>query len=148
MLKKYGIPLHYSATPTATRFTRRFCAIRLRRRRSLMPTSVVAVLKEFGDNIISVEVLNEPNKLPPVRDYAPILEATVKTVRAAGFTQPIVAVGGAGPGGGGMIPGYARAVFKTGVRSDGFSQHPYMAPFPPDTGYAPANGPANLVCRS
>ena len=143
MLKKYGIPLHYSHSYGNPLYPQ---VLRYPAAEAAQPYAnfMVAVLKEFGDNIISVEVLNEPNKLPPVKHYAPILEATVKTVRAAGFTQPIVAIGGAGPGGGGMIPGYARAVFKTGVRSDGFSQHPYMAPFPPDTGYAPANGPANL----
>ena len=143
MLKKYGIPLHYSASygnplyPQVLKYPAAAAA-------QPYADAVVAVLKQFGDNIISVEVLNEPNKLPPVKDYAPILRATVETVRAAGFKQPVVAIGGAGPGGGGMIPGYARAVFKTGARADGFSQHPYMAPFAPDTGYAPANGPANL----
>ena len=143
MLKKYGIPLHYSHSygnplyPQVLRYPAAAAA-------QPYANAMVAVLKEFGDNIISVEVLNEPNKLPPVKDYAPIPRATVETVRAAGFKQPIVAIGGAGPGGGGMVPGYARAVFKTGARADGFSQHPYMAPFPPDTGYAPGNGPANL----
>lgn len=143
LLKKYGIPLHFSASygnplyPQVSRYPAAEAA-------QPYANAVVAVLKEFGDNIIAVEVLNEPNKLPPVKDYAPILGATVETVRAAGFTQPIVAVGGAGPGGGGMVPGYARAVFKTGARSEGFSQHPYMAPFPPDTGYSPTIGAANL----
>ena len=143
LLKKYGIPLHYSASYGNPLYPQ---VLRYPAAEAAQPyaDAVVAVLKEFGDNIISVEVLNEPNKLPPVKDYAPILDATVKTLRAAGFKQPVVAVGGAGPGGGGMIPGYARAVFDTGVRADGFSQHPYMAPFPPDTGYSPANGPANL----
>ena len=143
LLKKYEIPLHYSASYGNPLYPQ---VLRYPAAEAAQPyaDAIVAVLKQFGDNIIAVEVLNEPNKLPAVKDYAPILDATVKTVRAAGFSQPIVAVGGAGPGGGGMIPGYARTVFDTGVRSDGFSQHPYMAPFPPDTGYSPANGPANL----
>jgi hypothetical protein len=143
-LKQYKIPLHWSASygnelyPVIGRHPTAEAAVPYSR-------YVVEVLKKFGDNIIGVEILNEPNKLPPKKDYSPVLKATVTAVRAAGFKQPIVAIGGAGPLGGGMVPGYARTVFDTGVTADGFSQHPYMAPFPPDTGYAArTNGAANL----
>ena len=105
---------------------------------------VVTELKKFGDNIVGVEIFNEPNAIKPVVDYLPVLKETYRQVRAAGFTQPIVAVGGAGPAGGGMAPGFARAIYQNGAAqfSDGFSQHPYMAPFTPDTGYG--GGKSNL----
>ena len=142
-LKKHGIPLWFSASygnplyPTSGRHPAAGAA-------EPFANYVVKELEKFGDNIIGVEVLNEPNKVKPVVDYMPVLQETYKQVRAAGFKQPIVAVGGAGPAGGGMAPGFAREIYKRGAAkfSDGFSQHPYMTPFTPDTGYA--GGQANL----
>ncbi|MBW3637792.1 MAG: glycoside hydrolase family 5 protein, partial [Armatimonadetes bacterium] len=141
-LKQYGIPLHFSASygnplyPQVARYPSAEAAEPYAR-------YVTEVLKRFGDNIIAVEVLNEPNKMGPVKDYAPVLRATTRAVKAAGFKQPVIATGGAGTGGG-MVPDYARTVFGTGALSEGFSIHPYMAPFPPDTGYSPPGGAANL----
>ncbi len=141
-LKKYGIPLHFSASygnplyPQVVRYPAAEAAAPYAR-------YVVEVLKKFGDNIIAVEIINEPNRMPPLKDYAPVLRETLRAVRAAGFKQTVVGIGGAGAGGG-MTPNYARTVFDSGVIPDAFSIHPYMAPFPPDTGYAPANGVANL----
>ncbi len=141
-LKEYGIPLHWSASygsplyPQVARYPSAEAAEPYAR-------YVVEVLKKFGDNIIAVEVLNEPNKVGPVKDYAPVLRATTRAVKAAGFKQPVIATGGAGTGGG-MVPDYARTVFGSGALSEGFSIHPYMAPFPPDTGYSPPGGAANL----
>lgn len=154
-LKAHNIPLHWSASygnpiyPTAGGRHPAAAAAEPYAR------YVVEVLKKFGGNIIAVEILNEPNKLPPVVDYLPVLRATYQAVKREGFKQPIVAVGGAGPAGGGMAPGYARAVFNAAkqesagvgprnVFADGFSQHPYMTPFTPDTGYATPDAPANL----
>jgi hypothetical protein len=104
----------------------------------------VEVLKRFGDNIIAVEVLNEPNKLDPVTDYLPILQSVHGAIRGAGFKHEIISVGGAGPAGGGMSPGFAARLFDAGGAKycDSFSQHPYMTPFTPDLGYA--KGRANL----
>lgn len=104
----------------------------------------VEVLKRFGDNILAVEILNEPNKLDPVADYLPILQSVHGAVRTAGFKQEIISVGGAGPAGGGMSPGFAAKLFEAGGGAfcDSFSQHPYMTPFTPDLGYA--KGRANL----
>ena len=142
-LKKHGIPLWFSASygnplyPTSGRHPAARAAVPF-------ANYIVAELKKFGDNIIGVEILNEPNKVKPVIDYNPVLKETYQRVRAAGFKQPIVAVGGAGPAGGGMAPGFARAIYKNGAAkfSDGFSQHPYVTPFTPDVGYA--GGTANL----
>ncbi len=142
-LKKHGIPLWFSASygnslyPQSGRHPAAGAAVPF-------ANYIVAELKKFGDNIIGVEILNEPNKVKPVVDYNPVLQETYQRVRAAGFRQPIVAVGGAGPAGGGMAPGFARAIYKDGAAkwSDGFSQHPYVTPFTPDTGYA--GGKANL----
>ena len=142
-LKKHGIPLWFSASygnslyPQSGRHPAAGAAVPF-------ANYIVAELEKFGDNIIGVEILNEPNKVKPVVDYNPVLKETYQRVRAAGFKQPIIAVGGAGPAGGGMAPGFARAIYKNGAAafSDGFSQHPYMTPFTPDTGYA--GGQANL----
>ena len=142
-LKKHGIPLWFSASygnplyPTTGRHPAAGAAVPF-------ANYIVKELEKFGDNIIGVEILNEPNKVKPVVDYIPVLRETYQQVRAAGFQQPIVAVGGAGPAGGGMAPGFAREIYKNGAAkwSDGFSQHPYMSPFTPDTGYA--GGKANL----
>ena len=143
-LKKHGIPLWFSASygnPLYPVSGKRHPAAG-----AAVPFAnyVVKELEKFGDNIIGVEILNEPNKVKPVVDYMPVLQETYKQVRAAGFKQPIIAVGGAGPAGGGMAPGFAREIYKRGSAkfSDGFSQHPYMSPFTPDTGYA--GGQANL----
>ncbi len=102
------------------------------------------VLKHSGDNILAVEILNEPNKLDPVADYLPILRSAHRAIRGAGFRHEIISVGGAGPAGGGMSPGFAAKLFEAGGAKycDSFSQHPYMTPFTPDLGYA--KGRANL----
>ena len=142
-LKQHGIPLWFSASygnplyPTTGRHPAAGAA-------GPFADYIVAELEKFGDNIIGVEILNEPNKVKPIVDYIPVLRETYNRVRAAGFKQPIIAVGGAGPAGGGMAPGFAREIYKNGAAkfSDGFSQHPYMTPFTPDTGYA--GGKANL----
>lgn len=104
----------------------------------------VEVLKRFGDAIFAVEVLNEPNKLDPVADYLPILRSLHGAITGAGFKHEIISVGGAGPAGGGMSPGFANQLFAAGGATycDSFSQHPYMTPFTPDLGYA--RGRANL----
>lgn len=102
------------------------------------------VLRRFGDNILAIEILNEPNKLDPGRDYLPILRSVHDAVRGAGFKHEIISVGGAGPAGGGMSPGFAVQLFAQGGAKycDSFSQHPYMTPFTPDLGYA--KGTAHL----
>jgi len=95
-----------------------------------------AVLKRFGNEIDAVEVYNEPNSILAVGSYLPGLKALFSTVRADGFKQPIISVGGAGIGGG-MNPSYASEIFKAGAAAycDGFSQHPYTSPWAPDLGY-------------
>lgn len=145
-LKRHGIPLHWSASygnPIYPQAGGRYPAAEAA---APFGRHIIEVLKKFGDNIIAVEILNEPNKVKPIVDYLPVLRATHQQVRAAGFKQSIVAVGGAGPAGGGMAPGFARALFEAGgaAFADGFSQHPYMTPFPPDSGYASVPQASNL----
>ena len=74
---------------------------------------VVKELEKFGDNIIGVEILNEPNKVKPdCRLYSGFAAKPTKKCARRDFKQPIVAVGGAGPAGGGMAPGFAREIYK------------------------------------
>lgn len=89
----------------------------------------VEILKHYGSAISALEVYNEPNDFNPVTDYLPLLRDTFTQVRAAGLKQPIIAVGGAGIGGG-MNPDFAAKLFDAGGAAycDGFSQHPYTGP--------------------
>lgn len=103
------------------------------------------VLRRYGENIFAVEILNEPNKVKPVEEYLPTLKSAHEKIRAAGFKQEIISVGGAGPIGGGMVLGFAREIFQNGAAKwcDSFSQHPYMAPHAPDACYPTENPPYN-----
>lgn len=104
-------------------------------------------LKRLGNNVIAIEVLNEPNKIDAVTRYLPLLKGTHAAIRAAGLKHEIVSVGGAGIGGG-MNPAYAAKLFEAGGADfcDSFSSHPYMAPSTPDAGYG-ANANLDMACR-
>lgn len=106
---------------------------------------VVQGLKRYGDEMLAVEVLNEPNKVEVAGVYLPILRSTWSKMRGSGFLQPVIGVGGAGIGGG-INPDFAERLFAAGGAAycDGFSQHPYTSPYPPDLGY-PINDGSGLT---
>ena len=94
------------------------------------------LIARYGDRVKHWELWNEPNGVRPVEECLPLLKEVYRAVKEADPEAKLISCGGAGAGGG-PGGGYIRPLIKNGGLEfqDGFSIHPYMSPYDPDTGY-------------
>ena len=105
----------------------------------------VACMQHYP-SILDWEILNEPNDYDPTTVYTPLLQTVYTAMKGQNTSVNVISCGGGGAGGG------ATGQYESGVLGGGgisyqncFSVHPYMDPFPPETGYTATGAPISTV---
>ena len=116
--------------------------------RKACANALAFAVRRYGRRVPAWELWNEPNYADPVKDYLPLLKFAYPAVKAACPEVKLISGGGSGAGGGiggGFIDPVLRAVAQD--FQDGWSIHPYMAPYSPDHGYEAPTSPTIKVAN-
>ncbi len=105
-----------------------------------------SLIKHFGSRVKNWELWNEPNGIKVKEEYLPLLKKVYKNVKRLDPQAKLISCGGGGAGGGPSGEYIGAIVHHGGLEyQDGFSIHPYMSPYDPETGYTATNSPIPAV---
>jgi hypothetical protein len=115
--------------------------------RELFARYATKLVGRYGKTVKHWEVWNEPQFTKIGTDnYEALLTSVYIAVKRQSPDASVISCGGGGAGGG---PGgdCITAILNSRARDaqDGFSVHPYMTPYDPDTGYSATNAPIDSV---
>lgn len=115
--------------------------------RGLFDRYATKLVARYGKTVKHWEVWNEPEFAQIGMDnYEALLTGVYIAVKRQSPDASVISCGGGGAGGG---PGgdCITEILNSGARDaqDGFSVHPYMTPYDPDTGYRATDAPVDSV---
>lgn len=104
--------------------------------RKLFVRYVGKVVSTYGDKVKHWEVWNEPMFAGGYASYVSTLKEVYVAIKKLSPDATVISCGGGGAGGGPSGDCITSIIDAGAARyQDGFSVHPYMSPYPPETGY-------------